>query len=45
MKIDTRKVGNVCVVDISGKVQIGPDTAELRETSKELLGDLTGPSG
>jgi anti-sigma B factor antagonist len=39
MKLDVRKVGKICVFDISGSVTVGPDTALMREKSRELLGE------
>ena len=38
MKIDVRKKGKICIVDISGEIKIGPATTQLRDKSKELLG-------
>jgi anti-anti-sigma factor len=39
MKIKTRKVGNIVILDISGRITIGEPTAKLRKTFKGLLAD------
>ncbi len=37
MKIDTRKVGDVHVLDISGKITLGEGTMAVRNTVREIL--------
>ena len=37
IKIDVRKSGDVCILDITGEVRIGHPTTALREKSKELI--------
>ncbi|MBI1745714.1 MAG: STAS domain-containing protein [Acidobacteria bacterium] len=37
MKISTRNVGDVKILDVSGKITLGEDTAELRNEVKTLL--------
>ncbi len=37
MKINTRDIGNVAVVEINGKITIGEGDVALRNTIKELL--------
>jgi anti-anti-sigma factor len=37
MKIETRKIGPVVVLDVSGKITTGNPTATLGKTFKELL--------
>jgi len=37
MKIDTRTVGDVTVLDISGKITLGEGTMAVRNTVREIL--------
>lgn len=37
MKIDVRKKGRICILDISGEIKLGEPTKLLREKCKELL--------
>ena len=37
MKIDTRKVGDVTVLDCSGKITLGEGTMAVRNTVREIL--------
>ena len=37
LKVDTRKVGNVVIVDLCGDIALGKHAGELRETIRELL--------
>ena len=37
MRIETRKVGKIVILDISGKITIGEGTIQLKDTFKELL--------
>ena len=39
LKATTRKVGNIAVVDVSGRITLGQETQLLRETIQRLLGD------
>ena len=42
MKIGTRSIGRCRILDISGKIQIGPDTAALRDAIRKEV--ALGPS-
>lgn len=37
LKLSVRQVGNVAVVDLSGRITLGETAGELRETLKDLL--------
>ena len=37
VKIETRRIGDVCILEISGEIRIGPPTAMLRQKSRELI--------
>jgi anti-sigma B factor antagonist len=37
MKIDQRLIGDVVVVDISGRIVLGDETALLRNTIRDLI--------
>jgi anti-sigma B factor antagonist len=39
LAISTRKIGDVTVVECSGRIVFGEEAAELRERVKSLLGD------
>lgn len=37
MKVNTRKVANVAIVDLSGDIALGKHSGELRDTVRDLL--------
>jgi anti-sigma B factor antagonist len=37
MKIDTRTIGDVCILDCSGKITLGEGTMSIRNTVKDVL--------
>jgi anti-sigma B factor antagonist len=37
MKIDTRTIGDVCILDCSGKITLGEGTMSIRNTVKDAL--------
>ncbi|HXY02808.1 MAG TPA: STAS domain-containing protein [Terriglobales bacterium] len=39
LKINTREVGDVMVVDISGRITLGEETSALRKTIRDLISD------
>ena len=38
MKVSTRQLNEVTIVDLSGQIKLGEDTAVLRDTVKNLVG-------
>ncbi len=39
MKIETRKIRDLCIVDLEGELKYGEAVIELRRISRELIGD------